>query len=145
MTADPLAPFRRPGALPAAPPEPDDPTEPSQAAPVGYRAYGVAATGKPLRLDIRPARGLAVARPYAALTEIAYDRHGYTGILLFFIGGKLVTVTGHHLKPVVEALLTGTCEFLAELDDGGKWQPQTPVITKIVTAQKPATAKEGSH
>jgi len=58
-----------------------------------------------VRLDIRPARGLAIARPYTALTEIAYDRQGYTGILLFFVGGKLVTVTGHNLKPVVDSLL----------------------------------------
>jgi hypothetical protein len=138
---DILAPFRKVGAVPAA--RAEEAAEP-EAAATGYRAFGIASgTAKPSRLDIRVARGLAVARHYSTLSEIAYDREGYTGILLFW-PGKLVTIKGHHLKPVIEALLAGTAEFLAELTDGETWQRGGPVITQITTAgSKPATKAEG--
>jgi hypothetical protein len=105
-----------------------------------YRAFGVASgQAKPLRLDIRAAHGLAVARTYSALAEIAYDRTAYTGILLLF-AGKLVSLKGRNLRPVVEALLTGTCEYLQQIGEGEEGEPGAPVIEDIITAgPKPAT------
>jgi hypothetical protein len=142
---DILAPFRKPGSVPAARPEEQAESQAQTQQPTGYQAFGIAGgTAKPLRLDIRVARGLAVARPYSGISEIAYDREGYTGILLLW-PGKLVTISGHNLRPVVEALLAGTCEFLAEFDDSGKWQPGAAIINKITTAgPKPAGKPEGA-
>jgi hypothetical protein len=73
---DVLAPFRKPGA-PRAPRQSHDQEKPHS--PPGYRAFGLArGPAKPLRLEFRTATGLAVARAYALLTEIAYDRDHYS-------------------------------------------------------------------
>jgi hypothetical protein len=149
---DVLAQFYPQGFRPLRRSEPDDApgkdtqtAQETNAAHAGYRAFAVAPGNvKPLRLDIRPARGLSIARPYNAISEIAYDREGFTGILLFW-PNKLVTINGHNLRPVVEALLAGTCEWLAEFDDSGKWTPGAPIINKITTAgPKPAAKAEGA-
>ncbi len=126
MTHDVLAPFRRPGSMAAGAAAAQRDHEPA-----GYRAYGAASgPARPLRLDIRPRDGLAMARLYSALTEIAYDRTGYAGILLVFTG-KLVKLRGRNLRPVVEALLAGTCEYVAELGDGEQVRDGEPVIDRI--------------
>jgi hypothetical protein len=147
---DVLAPFRKPGAL-RAPRLAQHPAE-SQGLP-GYRAFGLArGPARPLRLEFRTATGLAVARAYALLTEIAYDRDHYSIIVLLF-GGRKVTLQGRNLRPAVEALLAGTVEFLAELRDGEDAPDGAPAITRITTASsgpipgdaphKPAAAKGG--
>ncbi len=121
---DPLAAFRTRGAraAPAA----------SITAPA-YRAHGTAAGGaKPLRLDIRVKGGMSVARLYSSITEIAYDRDTYTGILLI-VPGKVIKIRGRGLQPVVEALLAGTCEFLAERQEGEPFDEHAPVIERIET------------
>jgi hypothetical protein len=128
---DVLAPFRKPGA-PRAPRQSHDQEKPHS--PPGYRAFGLArGPAKPLRLEFRTATGLAVARAYALLTEIAYDRDHYSIIVLLF-GGRKVTLQGRNLRPIVDALLAGTVEFLAELRDGEEAQDGAPAITRIVTA-----------
>jgi hypothetical protein len=131
-TPDPLAPFRARGAKPAAPPQRPAPR---------YQAVGTASgTSKPTRLDIRPKTGMAFARLYSSISEIAYDRGDYTGILLV-LPGKLVKIRGRNLQPVVEALLAGTAEFIAELKDGDSTAEGVPVITRIemLTPQPPAS------
>ncbi len=149
-TDDPLAPFRKAGAPRAARPAREQ--EKPQGSP-SYRAFGLArGPARPLRLEFRTATGLAVARAYALLTEIAYDRDHYSIIVLLF-GGRKVTLQGRNLRPIVDALLAGTVEFLAELRDGEEAQDGAPAITRIVTASsgpipgdaphKPAAAKGG--
>ena len=119
---DPLAPFRARGAKAQAP---------AIIPQKGYRAFATAASGaKPARLDIRPKTGMAVARLYSAITEIAYDRGEYTGILLV-LPGKLIKVRGRGLKPVVDALIAGTCEYITELPDAERPQDGAPVIERI--------------
>jgi hypothetical protein len=138
-----LAQFRRPGARPAVSPAAE--REPKQELG-GYRAFSVASgAARPLRLDIRPKDGLAVARLYSGLTEIAYDRAGYGGILLVF-GAKLVKLRGRNLRPVVDALLAGTCEYVAELGDGEEARDGEPVIDRIegVTSQAKPPAAENA-
>jgi hypothetical protein len=125
LHSDPLAPFRAPGARPLAPlPAP----ERSRSA---YRAFS-ATTGaaRPQRLEIRPKTGMSIARPYSAITEIAYERGVYTGILLV-LQGKLIKIRGRSLKPVIEALVAGTCETLVEIKDGDRVEDGTPVIDRI--------------
>jgi hypothetical protein len=78
-----------------------------------------------------------VARAYALLTEIAYDRDHYSIIVLLF-GGRKVTLQGRNLRPAVEALLAGTCEFLAEIRGGEEAPEGAPAITRIVTASNAA-------
>jgi hypothetical protein len=121
-----VARFRPPGSAPAITPELPE------AAPGRYSAFAVAqGAAKPQRLDIRPRDGLAVARLYSGLAEIAYDRAEYTGILLVF-ASKLVKVRGRNLRPVVEALLTGTCEYIAERGEGDELPDDgRPVIEHI--------------
>jgi hypothetical protein len=123
MTEDLLASFRRLGAAPRAAPPPQPPT--------GYSAFSAtSASAKPHRLELRPRDGLAVARLYSGLQEIAYDRSDYTGILLIFAGGMMVRIQGRNLRPVTEALLAGTCEYLSELD--GEIPPgEAPVIERM--------------
>jgi hypothetical protein len=147
---DPLAPFRRPGAPRAARPAGG---QERPHGPPGYRAFGLArGPARPLRLEFRAATGLAVARAYTLLTEIAYDRDHY-GLIILLFGQRKVTLHGRHLRPVVDALLAGTCEFITEIRDGEEAQEGAPAITRIVTAgssglpghatAKPSTTKEG--
>lgn len=137
QAGDLLAPFRRDGALPKAQPQ-----ERPQPQAGGYRAFGVASgQAKPVRLDIRAAKGLAVARGYSSLAEIAYDRASYTGIMLLF-PQKLVTIKGRNLKPVVESLLAGTCEFLQQAGEGEQAEGGAPVIEEIITAGATPAARD---
>ncbi len=120
---DPLAEFRRPGSIPAALPDVED---------TGYRAFSVASgSARPLRIDIRPARSLAFSRFYAGLSEIQYDHLDYSGVILVF-ATKRVRLKGRNLRPVIEALNAGTCEYVAELDDGDTApDDDAPVIEQI--------------
>ncbi len=134
MTHDLLAQYRRPGAQPVAPPEPGQEPDGRCQGQAGHRAFGVASVvARPIRLELRHKDGKAIARPYGLITEIAYDRATYSGFLLLF-GQKLVSVKGTGLRPVVEALLAGTCTYLEELPDGGQPEHGEPVIESITTA-----------
>jgi hypothetical protein len=122
--ADPLAPFRAPGARSLSAPLPARPRS-------GYQAFFVAmGASRPTRLEIRPKTGMAVARPYNAISEIAYDRGVYTGILLV-LPGKLIKIRGRGLKPIVEAVIAGACECLVEIKDGDQVAEGVPVIESI--------------
>jgi hypothetical protein len=126
MSADVLLEFRRPGAVVR---------ERHDDAP-GYEAFGVAnGAAKPLRLDIRLKAGFAVARAYTSFTEIQYDRASYMAIIL--VGGKQLKLNGRNLRSVVEALLTGTCEFVAELAEGQTVPEGAPVIESIQNMSPP--------
>jgi len=132
---DPLAPFVPVGHRRAAPVFQRKPEEAATAAlevPIGYRAYAVASgPTRPLRLEMRPSEGgIAILRPYSSILEIAYDRAGYTGIWLTFPQVKFA-ILGSGLKPVIEALAAGTCEWIAEAADGESAPPGQPVITQI--------------
>ena len=120
---DPLAPFRTQGARPAS----TAPRPPSR-----YQAYAAASGAvKPARLDIRPKSGMAVARLYSGITEIAYEQGSdCTGILLV-LPGKMIKVRGCRLRPIIDSLLAGTCEFLAELRDDERPDDNAPVIEHI--------------
>jgi hypothetical protein len=119
-----------------------EPTTPQEASPepehTGYCACGIArGPDKPKRIELRCAKGLAVARPYSAISEIAYDRAKYSGFLLLF-PGKLVTIRGRNLKPVIEALLASTCEFLQQIGEAEKAERGKPVITQLIITNSPA-------
>jgi hypothetical protein len=134
MPEDLLAPYRR-GGTPA-------PAPTSPRAGKGYSAFSAVRAGgaKPQRLELRPKDGLAVARLYSALSEIAYDRADYTGILLIFPAGRAIRIHGKQLRPVADALLAGTCEYLAELKDGEVAPEGAPVIERMELLQPKAPA-----
>ncbi len=131
MTRDKLAPFRKAGMAPAAPPEADDTPKAAAA-----KVYGVETGGqRPQRLTIIRAGGIGHAWPYSALGEVAYGWGPYSILQLAFGPQRLVKITGRDLKPVVDAVIAGTCVFIAEMDaeDG-------PAITsiEIITPKKDA-------
>jgi hypothetical protein len=76
---------------------------------------------------------MAIARAYSSLSEIAYDRAAYSAIFLLF-PQKFVTIKGRNLRPVVEALLAQTCEYLQQICEGERAEPSAPVIIEIQTA-----------
>jgi hypothetical protein len=132
---DLLADYRRGGTVPELDATPQKASERQTG---GYRAFGVASgQARPLRLDIRATEGLSVARAYSSLLEIAYDRHDYSGILLLF-PQKIVTIKGRNLRPVVDALLAQTCEYLQQIGQGERAATDAPVIDDIQTAGAPA-------
>ncbi len=161
---DPLAPFRVPGSIPAAQPDGYDrgpqegPTEraapepqegPSEPEPepwAGYRAYAVASNGnRPQRLEIRGADGVCFARAYHTLNEVTYDRTTCGEVLLLFLA-KIVTFKGRNLQPVIEALIAGSCEFIAQIGEGEQAEEGAPVIdelTVITPGETPAGEGEG--
>jgi hypothetical protein len=119
---DPIAAFRPAGA--AAPVL-------SPREPVRYRAYAVARE-RPARIDIRPGDGdLCYAPSYASLLNIAYDRE-CTGVILTF-STMLVKIDGCRLRPVVDALIAGTCQFIEEFDGEryGARENDAPLIERI--------------
>ncbi len=128
MTPDLLAPYRRSG-LPSAAPLARAASAPARF--TGYRAFAVAEGGTKLQwLELRTGDGVTIARLYSGLAEIAYDHVDYTGLVLLF-SGRLARLTGHHLRPVVEALLAGTCQYLVELLPGERFEEGAPVIERI--------------
>ena len=113
MTNDPLAEFRKNGATP-------QPAAPIATLPDEremYRALAGKDNQRKARLDIRRKDGMAHAVGYNFIVEICYDRKGYTGILLV-LTTMLVKIKGRGLRPIVDALKLGTCEFIQEYDPG---------------------------
>jgi len=108
MDNDPLAEFRRnttppPQIIPA-----DDPEDRES-----YRAFAGKDNQRRARLDIRRQDGMAHAVGYNFIVEITYDRRGYTAILLV-LTTMLVKIKGKSLRPIVDALKLGTCEYIQE-------------------------------
>jgi hypothetical protein len=130
MSADPLRPFRPPGSKPAAPPRDSPASEPD-----GYRAFQ--SGGKPARLEMRMAGGVSVFKAYNAITEIIYDRKT-EGLIALQYSVKQFIITGQNLEPVLDAILAGTCEWVAELASGESAASGKPSITKITAGAVPA-------
>jgi hypothetical protein len=80
-----------------------------------YRAQASKDNQRRARLDIRRRDGMAHAVGYSFIIEVCYDRKGYTGILLVMTT-MLVKIKGTGLRPIVDALKLGTCEFIQEFD-----------------------------
>jgi hypothetical protein len=128
MSDDPLAQFRgQSAALTAAKPSP---------APQGreaYKAFGAKDNSKRTRLDIRCKDGMAHAVGYNFIVEICYDRRDYTGIVLV-LTTMLIKIKGKQLRPIVDALKLGTCEFIQEFDAGEFPAPEgeaAPLVQSI--------------
>jgi hypothetical protein len=110
MSDDPLAQFRRNQSAPKAA---DTPAVSEGRGP--YRAFAGKDNQRRARLDIRRKDGMAHAVGYNFIIEITYDRRGYTAILLV-LSTMLVKVKGKRLRPIVDALKLGTCEYIQEFD-----------------------------
>lgn len=110
MSDDPLAAFRRQGATPQAAAASSAAREREP-----YRAFAGKDGQRKARLDIRCKDGMAHAVGYNFIIEICYDRRGYTGIVLV-LSTMLVKVKGKGLRPIVDALKLGVCEFIQEFD-----------------------------
>jgi len=108
MTDDPLAAYRKQGATPQI-----DTAGPDTNERDAYRAFAGKDNQRRARLDIRCADGMAHAIGYNFIVEIAYDRRGYTGILLV-LTTMLVKIKGRDLRPIVDSLKLGVCEFIQE-------------------------------
>jgi hypothetical protein len=92
------------------------------------------------RVDIRRKGGMAHGLLYSWIGEITYDRDHYTGILLI-LSTKLVKIRGRNLKPVVDALFLGACEYIQEFRDDifdKPVDPSAPFVEeiKIVTGRE---------
>ncbi len=108
MTDDPLAEFRKNG-----PAQQAVATVAVSGDRDAYRAFAGKDNQRKARLDIRCANGMAHAVGYNFIVEIAYDRRGYTGILLV-LTTMVVKIKGRGLRPVVDSLKLGVCEFIQE-------------------------------
>jgi hypothetical protein len=108
MSDDPLAEFRRKGTAAQ--------TADTQSTVEGrgaYRAFAGKDNQRKARLDIRRRDGLAHAVGYNFIVEICYDRREYTAIMLV-LTTMLVKVKGRNLRPIVDSLKLGVCEFIQE-------------------------------
>jgi hypothetical protein len=110
MTDDPLSQYRKQGTTPHRQPEDYTPENSKR-----YQAFAGKDNQRRNRLDIRGKDGMAHAVGYSFIIEIVYDRRTYTGILLV-LTTMLVKVKGRGLRPIVDALKLGTCEFIQEFD-----------------------------
>ena len=108
MSDDPLAEFRRKGPI----------AETTNATPAvegrgEYRAFNGKDNQRKARLDIRRKDGMAHAVGYNFIIEICYDRRGYTALMVV-LTTMLVKVKGRNLRPIVDSLKLGVCEFIQE-------------------------------
>jgi hypothetical protein len=110
MDDDPLAEFRKKGGKPQF----EMPASEGRGRET-YQALAGKDNQRKARLDIRCKDGMAHAVGYNFIVEICYDRKGYTGILLV-LTTMLVKIKGTGLRPIVDALKLGTCEFIQEFD-----------------------------
>ncbi len=119
MSDDPLADFRRKDA-----PPPAAGASPAPPAREPYRAFAGKDNQRRGRLDVRCKDGMAHAVGYSFIIEICYDRRGYTGFILV-LNTMLIKVKGKGLRPIVDALKLGTCEFIQEFDAGEFGPPES--------------------
>src|ERR1700733_8063598 len=119
MSDDPLAEFRRQGAA-----SQKAASRPTSQGREEYRAFAGKDNQRKGRLDIRCKDGLAHAVGYSFIIEICYDRRGYTGFVLV-LNTMLIKVKGKGLRPIVDALKLGTCEFIQEFDAGEFGPPES--------------------
>jgi hypothetical protein len=96
--------------------------------PLAYRAFAVARDRPPIRLEMRTP-DLCYAVNYTGMV-ITFDRQ-YSGAILTF-PSLLAKLDGRHLRPIIEALIAGTCQYLEEFDPARWPEPEPgPVITHI--------------
>jgi hypothetical protein len=77
------------------------------------------------RLNIRRKHGMSHAPGYNFIIDICYDEDHYSGILLI-LSTMLVKIRGRNLKPIADALLLGTCEYIQEFRDDIFDKPDDP-------------------
>jgi hypothetical protein len=137
MTTDPLAEFRKNGAgAQQAPPSSTAHDEREM-----YRALAGKDNQRKARLDIRRKDGMAHAVGYNFIVEICYDRKGYTGILLV-LTTMLVKIKGRNLRPIVDALKLGTCEFIQEYDPASFDPPDDPSAPLVESIEVVSAAEQ---
>jgi hypothetical protein len=128
MSDDPLAQFRRQNPTQTA-----AKTSPVSQERDDYRAFAGKDNSKRTRLDIRCKDGMAHAIGYNFIVEICYERRSYSAILLV-LNTMLVKIKGKGLRPIVDALKLGTCEFIQEYDPEEFPMPEsdsTPFVQSI--------------
>jgi hypothetical protein len=136
MSDDPLAQFRRQDtAKTAAKPTPAPQDREA------YRAFAGKDNSKRTRLDIRCKDGMAHAIGYNFIVEICYDRRGYSAILLV-LNTMLVKIKGRGLRPIVDALKLGTCEFIQEYDPEEFPSPESPDAPFVQSIEVLSAAEE---
>jgi hypothetical protein len=136
MSDDPLAGFRRKGekAKPSAP-RPSHGGESRE-----YEAFNPKDNQRRGRLNIRRKGGMSHAPGYNFIIDICYDEDHYSGILLV-LSTMLVKIRGRNLKPIVDALLLGTCEYIQEFRDDIFDKPDDPAAP-FVEAIEIVTGRE---
>src|SRR5450755_3583607 len=112
MDEDLLAQFRRKGTAGKTP----SPLASASADDRVYEAFNAKDNQRRGRLGIRRKGGMSHAPGYSYIIDICYDQDNYSGILLV-LGTMLVKIRGRNLKPIVDALLLGTCEYIQEFRD----------------------------
>jgi hypothetical protein len=144
MSDDPLAEFRRKGAVakPSAL-RPSDGGDSRQ-----YEAFNAKDNQRRGRLNIRRKGGMSHAPGYNFIIDICYDQDHYSGILLI-LSTMIVKIRGRNLKPIVDSLLLGTCEYIQEFRDDVFDKPDDPaapyveaieIVTGRETEEKAAQA-----
>jgi hypothetical protein len=113
MSDDPLAGFRRKGEKATS--TASRPTEGGDRSRE-YEAFNPKDNQRRGRLNIRRKGGMSHAPGYNFIIDICYDEDHYSGILLI-LSTMIVKIRGRNLKPIVDALLLGTCEFIQEFRD----------------------------
>jgi hypothetical protein len=107
MNDDPFASFRRtPAPAAAAKAATKSGREP-------YEAFASKDNQRRGRVDIRRKDGFAHAIGYNFLIEICCDRRDWKSILLV-ASTVLVKIRGRNLRPVADALLLGSCQYIQE-------------------------------
>jgi hypothetical protein len=121
MGDDPLAGFRRKGEKAT----PSTPRPPERGGSREYQAFNPKDNQRRGRLNIRRKGGMSHAPGYNFIIDICYDEDHYSGIMLV-LSTMLVKIRGRNLKPVVDALLLGTCEYIQEFRDDIFDKPDDP-------------------
>jgi hypothetical protein len=143
--SDPLARFRPGASRPA--------TATARPAPGALQEYKAFGTKDKLRgVKILTRHGQPSHAPmYNYLINLSFtddDPDNCTAILIT-ISGLLVTVTGTHLKPIVDALLLHSCEFIQEYDPARFARPADPgapfVDSITVDVLRAAPAQQRKH
>ena len=82
----------------------------------GYEALDSRDNQQRHRLNICPKGGTLHAPGYSFIIDICYDEDEHTGILLV-MNTMLIKVRSHNLKPIIDLLMLGTCQFTQEFRD----------------------------
>lgn len=129
MPDDPLKKFRAQFAPPRAAAPELVVNRPGEKSP--YVAFK--AKDKVTRLDVRCKDGMAHAVSYSYLPNVSYTWRSHDG--LFMTGsGLTVMVKGRALRPVIEAIKSGNCEFIQEFSPEDFIEPEdatAPYIESI--------------